>query len=474
MDARPRPDLFRRATAGLLLCGVLLADAALAPSGGATGSSTATGSWAPAPQLRHPGEGAATSLETEEVLRIGRVPSGGLTAEVFDPGRGAGGAWRSVAAPKGALVEGATLLRGEARHCGNNCGKVLVQVVYDWQLYDPEKPSAPWASAAVPSFVRGIGATATRLDGPNCGQNCGKTLLVGGFRDYSPTGLKENAASERSAELYDPRADAWSLTGALTPPRLRHAAVLLQGPKCGTQCGMVLVVGGLAAPDTAVLYHPRSGNWSEAPAPAVARDQDHSATLLSDGRVLVAGGEHFGAKADMAEVYDPEAADGRGAWSPAGPCLCTPFHKPTTLLDGSVLVVNEDRAGTGTTPVELYDPSKNSWAPAQPLPDSRTGFTATLLKHSGAHCGKLLIAGGTGSVRKSDERPPLSSAWLYTPDTPPDEAACRASSSSTKRRVTDVASSDEGRSSSWPVLLGAGSVMALAVVWFAVRRRRSR
>jgi len=90
----------------------------------------------------------------------------------------------------------------------------------------------------------------------------------------------------------------------------------------------------------------------------------HTATLLPDGRVLVAGGRGAGPGAlDSAELYDPVS----GKWSVTG-SLVKPrvMHTATLLTNGKVLVVGGDTSaappdfGRGNT-AELYDPATGTW-----------------------------------------------------------------------------------------------------------------
>src|ERR1700682_5061033 len=73
-------------------------------------------------------------------------------------------------------------------------------------------------------------------------------------------------------------------TGSLGAARQNHTATLLPN-------GKILVAGGNNANfmASAELYDPASGNWSATGNPAVAR-QNHTATLLPNGKTLVAGG----------------------------------------------------------------------------------------------------------------------------------------------------------------------------------------
>src|SRR5207237_9674534 len=79
----------------------------------------------------------------------------------------------------------------------------------------------------------------------------------------------------------------WVPHGSLITARSRHTATLLPN-------GKVLVAGGNhghAASSSAELYDPATGTWTATGSLGTARLR-HTATLLSSGKVLVTGGEN--------------------------------------------------------------------------------------------------------------------------------------------------------------------------------------
>ena len=226
----------------------------------------------------------------------------------------------------------------------------------------------------------------------------GRVLVVGGFQQSSyrpPVPLPV-------AELYDPASGTWSRTGDLATGRGSHTATLLLN-------GKVLVAGGesIFSVASAELYDPASGTWTGTGSLADAR-YSHTAMLLDNGKVLVAGGTNFSDSSHSylasAELYDPQS----GSWTTTGSLGSKRvFHTATLLSTGKVLVVGGvDGTGRSSASAELYEPSSGNWAATGSLITSRSFHTATLLND-----GMVLVAGGShyegGSVT------PLSSAELY-------------------------------------------------------------
>jgi WD40 repeat protein len=260
------------------------------------------------------------------------------------------------------------------------------------ELYNPV--NGTWSATGSLNTARYF-HTATLL--PN-----GKVLVAGG-RDST-------FSASSSAELYDPASGTWSATGSLGTARYEHTARLLPN-------GKVLVAGGSIAPGdgslspiaSAELYDPASGTWSDTGDLNTAR-QSHTATLLPNGNVLVAGGysDDFPLRWDSTELYDPAS----GTWSGTGDLNTgelREFPTATLLPNGMVLVAGGfGFGGVSSASAELYDPASGSWTTTGSLGTARFWHTATLLPN-----GNVLVAGGSGDT-SAELYDPASGTWTAT------------------------------------------------------------
>ena len=266
------------------------------------------------------------------------------------------------------------LLNGKVLVVGGSNGGIASSSA---ELYDPA--TGAWSITGSLNIVR-FSRTATLL------QN-GKVLVV----------ADAGGATDTSAELYDPATGAWSTTGGLNQARSSFTATLLEN-------GKVLVTGGWntdSAVATAELYDPATGTWSVTGSLIQAR-YGQTATLLQNGKVLVAGGSDDGdgvTNLASAELYDPAT----GTWTSTGNLNTSRIlHTATLLPNGKVLVAGGyfhnmvlvdvgfyAASPTSLNGAELYDPASGTWTVTGSLNTARDFHTATLLPD-----GKVLVGAG--------------------------------------------------------------------------------
>jgi hypothetical protein len=222
------------------------------------------------------------------------------------------------------------------------------------------------------------------------------TLLPDGSVLVAGSGA--GAPSSSTVEIYDPVAGTWRTAAPLLQGRAWHSATLVTTP-AGPR---VLVAGGQGgvANDvlaTAELYDPATDTWTSA-APMSGARSTHTATRLTDGRVLVAGGGP-----NEGAIYDPTT----DTWQKTASMNVPPhLHVAALLPSGHVLVAGTDMPSFLAASAEEYDPTTNVWTPVGPLAEGRNSATATRLQD-----GTILVAGGFF------EMPPFTrqSAEIYDP-----------------------------------------------------------
>jgi hypothetical protein len=268
-------------------------------------------------------------------------------------------------------------------------------------------PAAPSGAAPsrTPTVLRPEIAMTTSGEGPATLLTDGRVLVLDG--------------TDARAELYYPGAQDFRSTGSMSIARAAETATRLRD-------GRVLIAGGeddstgqTVVFASAEIYDPATGTFSPTGSMETARF-GQTATLLQDGRVLIAGGSHDGTGSlSSAEVYDPAT----GSFSASGSLLEPLFGDTATLLaSGKVLITGGVGGGSADRTAELYDPETGMFSLTGTMLDSAANETATLLAD-----GRVLIAGG------GDEGHPITAgAQLYDPET---GSFSRTGSMSTARMV---------------------------------------
>lgn len=248
--------------------------------------------------------------------------------------------------------------------------------------------SGTWSYTGSLNVSRNYGGhTVTRLQD-------GRVLVAGGGGGVS------------NVEIYNPTTQTWSNVASMQEGRNGHSATLLSN-------GKVLVVGGTSSSGystTAELYDPTTNTWSYTSGPVRERGW-HQATRLSDGRVLMTGGWQptsgggFTFRYEV-DIYDP-ATD---TWNYTGHGLSRVAHTATLLSNGNVLLVG----GFYNAPIDevkIYNPSANTLVDTGTLRTRRASHSATLLVN-----GTVLVAGGRDDTSYGGP-PGLASAEIYNPAT---------------------------------------------------------
>ena len=346
----------------------------------------------------------ARSWHTATLLNDGRVLiAGGVTnssfsatasAELYDPTRGRFSPTGNMTAPRAAhtailLPDGRVLIAGGSSSLGENVPYLITAEIYD--------PSTG-------TFT----ATSDMIHGHECGQahvlNNGKVLLSGGSPFPS-----NNQVPIPDAQLYDPTTGSFAAAGtyATVPPNFAgcsgRASTLMAD-------GRVLIVW---EDDLAEIYNPETGSFTQTGKPLGPSYNAGlaTATLLMDGKVLVAGGDDETGKyknTELTQLFDVPT----GSFTPGGNMSAGRDAGSATLLpNGTVLIAGADGGGPfgpqGTT--DLYDPVSGIFRAGPEMVTSRAIHTATLLND-----GRVLIAGGWAAP--SYPAGATSLAELYRPD----------------------------------------------------------
>ena len=347
--------------------------------------------------------GTARRFHTATLLGNGKVLVAGgedaaatafSSAELYDPTTGVfTPTTGNMTAPR--VGHTATLL-------GN--GKVLItggatdateNALASAELYDPATDSFTATTGSMASAR--VSHSATLL-------NNGKVLIVGGDSIFYNNMANTNIKSLASAEIFDPSTGTFAATGSLSVARESHTATLLND-------GRVLVAGGsdgaLNNPTpaaivyaTAELFDPTKGTFTAAGMMASGRDF-FTATLLGSGKVLAAGGANTVAFLATADLFNPTGTN----FAAAGNMTATrSYHDASSLNDGTVLLTGgSDANDRALSSAEIYDPTAGTFAITGSMLSLRVWHTSTLLPN-----GKVLVTGGA-----DNSGAPMATAELY-------------------------------------------------------------
>jgi hypothetical protein len=241
------------------------------------------------------------------------------------------------------------------------------------------------------SSFANTGAMATARSAPAVLLNNGTVLTAGG---YACDG-SGNCSSLSGAEIYNPVAGTFNSAGTMTTPRSGHTMTVLSN-------GTVLIAGGenctsaaswsCTVLSTAEIYDPNAGTFTSAFSSMITPRYGASAVLLNSGSVLIVGGISGSNLAAVAEIYNG------ASFASSGSNLNTPRFAPsaTLLNNGKVLVAGGSTCGLPGCPTnaaEIYDPVANTFTLISGgMTAARFDHSATLLTN-----GAVYLAGGYSS-----------------------------------------------------------------------------
>jgi hypothetical protein len=302
-----------------------------------------------------------------------------------------------------ALRDGRALLAGGLNRSG--VGASLASA----ELYTPPRQCpvtcGPRWQPLAPMFVPRVMSTATRL-------NDGSVLVAGGI-DRTPQSWGDPERYLSSTERFVPFSRTWELGGSLRTPRGYHVATRLQD-------GRVLVTGGQTRgadgkPEllaSAELYDPVNRVWTRTASMAHARS-GHTALLLPDGRVLVAGGMEYLDEPVPAELYEPWTE----TWTslPSTPNLAG--ARLVALPGGAVLALGSlprmnDEGDRFPSETHFYDVATKTWRPGPLMKANRWNPLALALRS-----GRVLAIAAGGyylQARTPELFEPDTQRWVST------------------------------------------------------------
>jgi N-acetylneuraminic acid mutarotase/preprotein translocase subunit SecG len=269
------------------------------------------------------------------------------------------------------------------------------------------------AAAAINPVIAQTGEWTTRASPPDVLQESvlisladGRVIMAGGILSAG-----RNTAASAEVEVYDPSHDSWAQLPPMPAPQYDATGALLAD-------GSVLIAGGEAtlsafagAPPVtnAVLFDPAKNTWTKLP-PLPYAESGATATLLDDGRILLAGGADANSVLREAAIFDPASR----RWGLTSPMRMARIGAAAVLLKSGQVLVAGGFAGPGQPlrDAELFDPKKGTWR--------NTGSMTSLRRSPGALAlpdGRVLVIGGLG-VASAEFYDPSSGSWHETTSMP--------------------------------------------------------
>jgi hypothetical protein len=243
--------------------------------------------------------------------------------------------------------------------------------------------------------------------------------IAAGFYHVVASSIEETTVTASATVTVTNSSSGFTPTGSLHEARGLHTATLLPDSKVlvayGSNSSAYTAATGYVGLSSIEVYDAGTGTFTEIVGDDGAGKFGHTATLLSDGKVLLAGGfvnsvwDYSGSTSDNgAGLYDSAT----GVFSETGNMTANRGdHTATLLANGKVLIAGGadlDPTGTGLASAELYDPSTRTFTRTGNMAVGRFLHTATQLQN-----GRVLIVGGA-LTSASD---PVATAEVYDPAT---------------------------------------------------------
>jgi len=257
--------------------------------------------------------------------------------------------------------------------------------------FDPTKAS--FAHAGFLGIDQGTGTSSVILAD-------GQILIAGGGHpEPSP-----------AVALYIPTEKRWEPTAPMLSPRTGHTLTALKD-------GRVLAVGGSSSLNGQPLamveiYDSKKGTWTSVPGSLHTARLNHTATLLADGLVLIAGGRGSAGALSTAEIFDPTTE----SFTPVASTMASAHvgHVAITLPSGQVVMLGGAGSEGSALPIEVFDPESDRFTSPAHLLIPRDSLAATLLRD-----GRVLILGGQsegGAIASTEIFNPADNTVRFGPN----------------------------------------------------------